>query len=241
MAIHSVSHYTQQLDAIEHPGDLLNRLIHDAEYTRERFANTIGISVAQVGQLINRTRRISPRRAIMLSKAFPQFSADFWITQQALYDLRAEQAKKLPMPKIKPVAKPGTHHELRPSPDRCLCGDWGWQHMREDGGCSICPCPVFMKRQDTLPVPITIQELNEVWEEVKKKKKAEADAAAEAARQAKRAARGLNPPVPKKHEDQKDDHDREQQVGRVVAANPDRPVPVAATPSREQDEDDDQQ
>src|SRR5262245_56770808 len=88
-----------------HPGELLlEQLLPNTGTTQVELAARLGVSRRTVSEMFHERRHITPDMAIRLARAFPNQTADFWLSMQAAVDLwDAEQAKSADYKRIKPL------------------------------------------------------------------------------------------------------------------------------------------
>ncbi len=71
-----------------HPGRILKNLYLDPlGLTITKFAATLGVSRKAVSAIINERKSVTPDMALRLSQAFPNSTAESWLTLQKNYDL----------------------------------------------------------------------------------------------------------------------------------------------------------
>lgn len=81
-----------------HPGELIRETLEGLReetgrrYTVEEVAQHLGTTRKTLSALINGKQKLTPEMAIRLEAAFPNTSAEFWLTVQENFDLA--QAKK---------------------------------------------------------------------------------------------------------------------------------------------------
>ena len=89
-----------------HPGGFLREIIEELGISQAHFARTIGVSSMRVSHVINATRPVTAKLALLFGQALAQ-SPQYWLNLQATYDLKiAEVAlgKQLKnIPELSPV------------------------------------------------------------------------------------------------------------------------------------------
>jgi addiction module HigA family antidote len=80
-----------------HPGEvLLEEFLEELGIPQLRFAETLGITVQRVNEIVKGKRGITPETAWLFSAALGT-TPEFWMNLQIQYDLaRARPAKKIP-------------------------------------------------------------------------------------------------------------------------------------------------
>src|SRR5262249_46905777 len=71
-----------------HPGELLREeMLPNTGTTQVELAARLGVSRRTVSKIVHERRPITPDMAIRLARAFPNQTADFWLSMQAAVDL----------------------------------------------------------------------------------------------------------------------------------------------------------
>jgi addiction module HigA family antidote len=70
------------------PGEILNdQWLRPADMSQSELARRMGVHVQVVNGIVQNRRAITARTAILLSRALPPSSAQFWMNLQAQWDL----------------------------------------------------------------------------------------------------------------------------------------------------------
>jgi len=99
-----------------HPGELIRETLEGLreetghKFTVEEVAQHLGTTRKTLSALINGKQKLTPEMAIRLEAAFPNTSAEFWLTVQENFDL-AQAKKKVDVSNIPVLWRP---HTLRP-------------------------------------------------------------------------------------------------------------------------------
>ena len=76
-----------------HPGELIHETIeglrekNGRKFTIEEDAQHLGLAPEILSELINGKQKLTPELAVRLEVAFPNTSAEFWLTVQENFDL----------------------------------------------------------------------------------------------------------------------------------------------------------
>ena len=90
----------------EHPGMLLRReLLLPSGMGERAFARRVGVSTRTLNEILCEKRRITPRTAEKLARAYPQVPAETWNQRQQAYDAWKRAQARLLQPST--VAKAG--------------------------------------------------------------------------------------------------------------------------------------
>ena len=89
-----------------HPGELLREeMLPNTGTTQVELAARLGVSRRTVSEIVHERRPITPDMAIRLARAFPNQTADFWLSMQAAVDIwDAEQSRSADYKRIRPLA-----------------------------------------------------------------------------------------------------------------------------------------
>ena len=100
-----------------HPGELIRETLEGLreetgrKFTVEEVAQHLGTTRKTLSALINGKQKLTPEMAIRLETAFPNTSAEFWLTVQENFDL-AQAKKKVDISNVRVLWQPQT---LQPS------------------------------------------------------------------------------------------------------------------------------
>jgi len=96
-----------------HPGELIRETLEGLrqetghKFTVEEVAQNLGTTRKTLSALINGKQKLTPEMAIRLEAAFPNTSAQFWLTVQENFDL-AQAKKKVDISNVRVLWQPQT-------------------------------------------------------------------------------------------------------------------------------------
>ena len=74
-----------------HPGDFLAETLHELGLSQAQFARAIGVSPMRISHIVNHTRPVTAKLALLFGRALGQ-SSQYWLNLQSAYDLKQAQA-----------------------------------------------------------------------------------------------------------------------------------------------------
>ena len=74
-----------------HPGQFLREILDELNISQAQLARTIGISSMRVSHVVNGSRPVTAKLALLFGRAFGQ-SPQYWLNLQTTYDLQTTEA-----------------------------------------------------------------------------------------------------------------------------------------------------
>jgi addiction module HigA family antidote len=73
-----------------HPGIFLREILEERAVSQARFARAVGVAPMRISHVINGSRPVTAKLALLFSKALGQ-SPQYWLNLQATYDLKVAE------------------------------------------------------------------------------------------------------------------------------------------------------
>jgi addiction module HigA family antidote len=75
-----------------HPGEFLEKALHDLRVSQAQFARAIGVSPMRISHVVKGSRPVTAELALLFGRAFAQ-SPEYWLNLQAAYDLKTAERR----------------------------------------------------------------------------------------------------------------------------------------------------